>query len=427
MSGQVSFRRLLRGGGLVTMGNLVAAGLGLVLLLFLARTLSPAELALVVGVIVVIDGGQMFLDAMVNTGMINLASRHGKQGAPSPDYLRAGFWTKVAWGAAFALVMIALARPMSVALVGDESMATHVMLAGVAAAAAGMHGFVLALLAAREAFGRIALISFWKNLFRIMAVAPFLLADDPDARRAGLAICAVTIVTLLASVGMVSWSFLRQRGALWGHMQALLGVNGWMMLAAAAMLGGRLDVWLVGLLGNSMQAGLYAVAAQLCVGVGVVTQAIVTTVLPTVSRFQSTGETRDFLRRSTKLLLPLFLLPLLAWGLATPIITLIFGAVYAGSSMTFVILFLAAIMTLVSAPLMLVLLSVGEARVLALGALAQFALRVALAGPLVPAWGAAGLAVADVASRLIAMAAIGYFIWRVLQREAVSADVVSAP
>ena len=95
--------------------------------------------------------------------------------------------------------------------------------------------------------------------------------------------------------------------------------------------------------------------------------------------------------------------------------------------MTFVILFLAAIMTLVSAPLMLVLLSVGEARVLALGALAQFALRVALAGPLVPAWGAAGLAVADVASRLIAMAAIGYFIWRVLQREAVSADVVSAP
>jgi O-antigen/teichoic acid export membrane protein len=94
---------------------------------------------------------------------------------------------------------------------------------------------------------------------------------------------------------------------------------------------------------------------------------------------------------------------------------------------TFVILFLAAIMTLVSAPLMLVLLSVGEARMMALGTLGQFALRVALAVPLVPAWGAAGLAVADVASRLTAMAAIGYFIWRALRRTAMPAQVVGAP
>jgi O-antigen/teichoic acid export membrane protein len=413
-----SYGRLLRGGGLVTLGNLVAAGLGLVLLLFLARTLSPADLALVVGVIVVIDGGQMFLDAMVNTGMITLASRHGRQGAPSPDLLRAGFWTKVFCGGAYALVMVVLARPMSVALVGDASMRVHVMLAGVAAALAGMHGFVLALLTAREAFGRIALVSFWKNMFRILAVAPFLLRGTPDAQGAALAICAVTGMTLLASTGMVSWAFLRTRGALWGHMRALLGVNGWMMLAAFAMLGGRLDVWLVGILGNPVQAGLYAVAAQLCVGVGVVTQAIVTTLLPTVSRFETSGQVRDFLVRSTRALLPLFALPLVAWGVAAPVITLVFGAVYAGSAGAFTVLLLAAIMTLVSAPLMLVLLSVGEARVMALGVLAQFGLRVALAVPLVPLWGAVGLAVADVASRLMAMAVIGWFIWRVLQREA---------
>jgi O-antigen/teichoic acid export membrane protein len=424
MTAPASYRRLLRGGGLVTLGNLVAAGLGLVLLLFLARTLAPAELALVVGVIVVIDGGQMFLDATVNTGMVNLASRDGVKGAPNAPLLRAGFWTKVICGAAFAAVMIMLAGPMSVALVGDTSMRLHVMLAGVAAGVAGMHGFVLALLSAQEAFGRIALVSFWKNLFRIVAVAPFLLGASTDAQGAALAICGVTGLTLLASVGMVSWSFLRARGALWADMRALLGVNGWMMLAAFAMLGGRLDVWLVGILSNPLQAGLYAVAAQLCVGVGVVTQAMVTTVLPTVSRFQTTGEMRDFLVRATRAMVPLMALPLVAWFVAGPVISLVFGAAYAASAATFVVLLLAAIMTLVTAPLMLVLLSVGEARVMALGALAQFGLRVALAVPLVPAWGAMGLAMADVASRLLAMTVIGWFIWRVLQRQAVPGAVM---
>jgi O-antigen/teichoic acid export membrane protein len=424
MTGAGSYRRLLQGGGLVTLGNVVAAGLGLVLLLLLARALSPADLALVMGAIVVIDGGQMFLDATVNTGMVTLASRHGVRGAPQPGLLRAGFWTKVVLGVGFALVMAGLSGPMSMAMLGNHSMAGLVALAGVMAGFAGMHGFVLAVLTAHEAFGRIALVSFWKNLFRIVAVTPFLaMGGTPDARAMALAICGATVMTLLVSAGTVSWSFLRASGRLRDGMLALLRVNGWMLLAAFAMLGGRLDVWLVGTLGTPAQAGLYAVAAQLCVGVGIVTQALVTTALPSVSRFQTAGEVRDFLVRSTRLLLPLFLLPLVAWPIAAPVIGGVFGAAYAGSAGAFTVLLLAAIMTLAGAPLMLVLLSLGEARVMAYGALAQFALRVALAVPMVPAWGAVGLGVADVASRLIAMAAISHFIWRALQRQMVPAVV----
>jgi O-antigen/teichoic acid export membrane protein len=257
-----------------------------------------------------------------------------------------------------------------------------------------------------------------------MVVVPFLvMGGTPDARAMGLAICGATVMTLLVSAGTVSWSFLRAGGRLRDGMLALLRVNGWMLLAAFAMLGGRLDVWLVGILGNPVQAGLYGVAAQLCVGVGIVTQALVTTALPSVSRFQTAGEVRDFLVRSTRLLLPLFVLPLVAWPIAGPVIGGVFGVAYAGSAGAFTVLLLAAIMTLAGAPLMLVLLSLGEARVMAYGALAQFALRVALAVPMVPAWGAVGLGVADVASRLIAMAAISHFIWRALRRQMVPAVV----
>ena len=415
MSEPLSFRRLLKGGGIVTLGNLVAAGLGLLLLLVLARSLSPAELALVIGVIVVIDGGQMFLDATVNTGMINLASRDGQRAMPSPDLLRAGFWTKISLGLAFAVVISAFAGLMSSAMIGDRSMTGLVMLAGVGAIFAGMQSFVLAVLTAREAYGRIALTSVWKNLFRLAAVAPFLLAGKPDAHSVGLAICVVTFVTPVASLGMVSWSFLRAEGKLWEGVKALQRVNGWMLIAALAMLGGRLDVWLVGTLGTAEQAGYYAVAAQLCVGLGIVTQAMVTTLLPTISRMRASEEVRVFLRKSSVMLAPLFLLPLLAWPVAGWIIGLLFGPEYAPATPAFLVLFLAAIMTLVGAPLMLVLLSVGEARVMALATIVQFMLRVLLAVPLIPDFGASGMAIADVGSRLIAMLAIGYVIWRALQ------------
>lgn len=417
MSGKPTYRRLLAGGGIVTLGNMAAAGLGLVLLLFLARTLPPAELALVVGVIAVIDGGQMLLDGMINTGMINLASRNGTKGAPSPDLLRAGFWSKLAAGLAYAGLAALLAHPLSVAMLGDGSMAYLVGLAGVAAVLAAMNGFTLAVLTAHEAFERIALVSLWKNLFRILGVAPFLWGETPDAHGAALAICAVTVVTFLAGATLMPWGFLRASAPLWRGVRTLLGVNGWLALAALGMLGGRLDVWLVGFLSDAHQAGLYAVAAQLCVGVGVITQAMVTTLLPTVSRFGSPAETRNFLIRSTRTLVPICLLPLLAWPVAEPAIALIFGAAYAGSAATFVMLFVAAVMTLVSAPLMLVLLSMGEARILALGTLAQLALRVAMAFPLVPRNGAIGLAWADILSRLIAMAAIVAIIRKTLRRD----------
>jgi O-antigen/teichoic acid export membrane protein len=415
MSESRSFRRLLKGGGLVTLGNLVAAGLGLLLLLVLARSLSPAELAVVIGVIVVIDGGQMFLDATVNTGMINLASRHGQRADPSPDLLRAGFWTKIGLGLAFAAAISIFAGPMSWAMIGDRSMTGLVMLAGVGAIFAGMQSFVLAVLTAREAFGRIALTSVWKNLFRLVAVMPFLLSGKPDAHTLALAICVVTIVTPAASLAMVSWSFLSAQGNLWEGVKALQRVNGWMLIAALAMLGGRLDVWLVGTLGTAEQAGYYAVAAQLCVGLGIVTQAMVTTLLPTISRMRAAEDVWVFLRKSSAMLAPLFLLPLLAWPVAGWIIELMFGLEYVPAAQAFVVLFLAAIMTLVGAPLMLVLLSVGEARVMALAAMVQFLLRVLVAVPLITTLGASGMALADVGSRLIAMLAIGYFIWRALQ------------
>lgn len=416
MTTKLPIRRLIGGVGLITAGNTVAAGLGLVLLLVLARSLEPAELAIVVGVIAIIDGGQSFLDATINTGMINVATRNSRQGEPDKSILKAALLAKIVAGLLFAVIIALLARPLSTALLGDASMRFPIMLAGGAAAIAGLHSFVLAVLQAQEVFPKIALVSIWKNFFRIVIVAPFLWQPEPEAFKVATAICGVSIVTFFLSISLISWSFLRDPTPIRVGLSALTRISAWMMVTALAMFGGRLDVWLVGFLSDAQNAGHFAVAAQLCVGVGIVTQALVTTFLPTISRFDTSAEIMVFLRNWLRLVPLVLVLPLLAWPLSGPAIQFAFGEKYTASAPIFNVLFLASVMTLSGAPLLLILLSFGEARLLAFSSVLQFLLRVGLAIPFVTKSGAFGMAVADVLSRLIAIIIIGYFIWRALLR-----------
>ena len=416
MSNPSQYRRLLRGGGLVVLGNATAAALGLVLLFLLARGFSPSDLAIVVAIIAVIDGGQMFQDATVNIGMVHVASRGTEQNKPSPEALRVGFLTKLIVGIVFALVVALAATPMSYALVGDASLRTPIAFAGMASLVAGLQSFILAVMTTYGKFRRIALVSMWKNALRIVVVLPVLWQTDPDPYQTAKLICFVTAINLVASSMMISWSFLRATGSLLEPLKSMLSVNSWLFLSALGMLASRLDIWLVGWLSTTEQAGYYAVAAQLCIGVGVVTQALVTTFLPTISRFDHRDQIVDFLRRMAKFSIPLLVLPVAAWLVSEWVITLVFGVAYAPSAPIFVFLFVASLMTLIGAPLMLVLVSIDQSKVLAIGTIAQMILRIGVAIVIVPIIGGIGLAMADVGSRLVAMLLITRFILRVLER-----------
>ena len=408
-------RRNLQSVGVLTFGNAAAAGLGLLLLLLLARTLSPAELTVVISIIAIIDGGQLFLDTVFNVGIVTVASRQETGEGPDRAILRAGFWAKAAGGLVFAFLVALVAVPMSEGLLDDRSLVVPLMFAGVAAALAGMQSFVNCVLQTRGQFARLAFATVWKNAFRIAFVAPFLIAPHPNAHAAAIAVSAATVVSFSLALFLIRWDFIKDRSPLRTGLRAIRKVNGWMTVVAFCLLGGRLDLWIVGFLSDPRNAGLYALAAQLCIAVGVVTQAVIAALLPGISRIRDRCELRRLLKDWLRVV------PLLALGLAfaflfsEPVIQIVFGVEYAAAAPTFNVLFAAALMTLSTAPLMLVLLSLDSTHVFALGAALQLALRVVFAVPLVAAAGALGMALADVSSRVLAMAVIFFFVWKALR------------
>jgi O-antigen/teichoic acid export membrane protein len=409
-------RRQLQRVGIVASGNFAAAALGFVLLVILTRALPPTDFTIVVSIIAIIDGGQLFLDAMFNPGIVSVAARDEKDGAPNNAALRAGFFAKGAGGILFMGIIAVLAAPMSVGLFGDRSLTIPIVFAGAAGALAGMQSFIVVVLQARGEFARIPIATLLKNLLRIAVVAAFVFLGHVGGQAVAAGISATTVVTLVISYFLISWDFMRDRSPLRRHFTELQKINGWMMLTAFGTLGGRLDLWLVAVLSDTRQAGLYAVASQLCVGVGLVTQALITTFLPAVSQFRGPTEIRIFMTRWLWCIPLLIFVGALAWLVSDPIIPLVFGSAYSESAPVFNVLFAASLMTLVGAPLMLLLLSFGEARIIAAGTIGQFIMRIAFALPAIPRAGALGVAVADIASRLIAMTLIGYFIWVTLRR-----------
>jgi O-antigen/teichoic acid export membrane protein len=268
----------------------------------------------------------------------------------------------------------------------------------------------------RGHFGRIVFASLLKNLVRIGTVAPFLSAAEPNARAAALAICAGAVLSFAATVPFISWDFLRRGSPMRPAVAEIQRLSGWMVLCAISSFGGRLDVWIVGWLSNAHEAGLYALAAQLCAVTAIINQALVTAFLPTISRLHKFVEMKGFMWRWLRCL-PLFpVIVGIVWHLSGPVIRLIFGEAYASSALTFNILFTASMVTLMGSPLTLFLFTVGETRIFAASNLVQLALRVTLAISIVPLAGAAGMASAEIASRFLTIALMGYFIWLALRR-----------
>lgn len=408
---------LLRNMGIVTVGNIVSAALAFILLLVMTRLLSPAEFAIVACILALIDGGQLLLDAMFNAGLITVAVRDGEHAKPSPAALKAGLWLKIAGGSVLAAVLAIGAMPLSAALGGGGSLAGAIVVAGCAAAVLGIHSFACNVLQIRQEFAKLAVLTIAKNLFRLVMVAWALAAGWSDGISLSMVIAASAVILCAASVCAISWDFLRDPTPLKPEFAKLGAINRWMVLVALAVFASRLDIWLVGWLSDMRQAGLYAVAAQLCLGVGILSQAIVTALLPSIVRPREPSEINRFLRLWLMMLPVIVLTGLAAWLVSEPLITLLFGVNYSGAGRVFALVFAASLMTLSGGPLMLLLLSLDEARILGLASFAQVLIRIAFALVLVPASGAFGGAISDVAARLIAMAACSYFIWAAVRKQ----------
>jgi O-antigen/teichoic acid export membrane protein len=196
----------------------------------------------------------------------------------------------------------------------------------------------------------------------------------------------------------------------------MLKVNVWMVMVAVSNVGSRLDIWLIATIGNAKEAGLYAAALQLCMVVGIVSQSLVTTMLPRMSRMQTKAEMTLHVKRSLLIVPPLVFVFGCVWMVAEPVLGLLLGAPFEDATPVFLILFASSLMTLAVNPILLVLFPLGETRIFGLTSLAQLVLRVGMAVPLISLLGAEGAAIAELTAKIVSIAVLALFVVRLVNR-----------
>lgn len=382
--------------------------MGFAILVVLVRALGPQGFGTLATLLTLVDTGQVLTEAVLAAGMIQAASRQLREGdlARADAAYRLSLLLRLGSGLlAFAVGWLA-AAPLSRWLFASEAWAGAVRIAFASLVAVVLYGFPISVLQVQQRFLRLALVSQYRNAARLAALLILVALGTLEVRSAVWAIFVASSIAAVAAFGSIPLGFLRRRGGDRAVAREVLGTSRWMLLAAVGLPGARIDIFMLSGLGSAAEAGIYAAALQLCAAAAILSQAVVTTILPKAAAFRTASEMRSHLRRCARygpliLAVLLLVLPLSPW-----LLPWLLGAAYGRTVPVFDLLFASALFTLATNPILMLAFPLGEVRLFALASLTQVGLRVPLNVFVIPAFGAVGAAVIDLLVKLLSVGVV---------------------
>jgi O-antigen/teichoic acid export membrane protein len=429
MSGRASsfMRRMLssRLGGTMTVfiGNGLSAGMGFLILAFLARNLPPSEFGTLSPIIAILDTGQLLIDAVLVLGMLHVASKHATTApAVAAMALKIGLWTKLAAGIAICILGLIASRWLSVFLLESPEWRDEFMLMFIAITPASIYTFVTSVLQTQERFTRLAVVSLYKNGFRLLCIGGVFLMGALDATSIIWAFTIAAVASAALAITAIPARTYLTPGIDRTVLKDVFSINKWMVLLAIGFLGARVDILMLTRMSTADEVAWYTAAFQLCTVFGILSQALVTTLFPKTSKISTHQEVRQHVMACLKYVPIALAFGLIAALAGKWLIPLLLGEAYAAASGVFSLLLFSSLVTLLINPIMLVFFPMNWSSMFGMASLLQLLLRIGLNLALIAPFGAIGAGIADVASKLVVIAGMLVAVnWRMKQMERESA------
>jgi O-antigen/teichoic acid export membrane protein len=165
--------------------------------------------------------------------------------------------------------------------------------------------------------------------------------------------------------------------------------------------------------------GYYAVALNLALRAGVITQTLLTVLLPQASSLTTRAQIRNYVRQSIGRSLGLTSLLLLTVPFAKPFILLVYGGEFSPSISVYYLLLGITIFDAVVSPLLLLAFPLNMPKAIAAGNFVRLSTMLLFSGLLIPSWGMYGAAIAKLAAKLLGAALLGSMIYLRQRRQEV--------
>jgi O-antigen/teichoic acid export membrane protein len=419
----------LRAVPVLFIANAASAAMGFAVLGVLTRALDPASFGALSTLVTVMDMGVMLVDILMVTGMVQVAARCMETDPRRADMaLKIGLLVRLPLLAVIALGGAALASPLSDLLFGTRRWSAEIALACAAVPLLSLAGYCAAVLQAREAFSRLALVTLFKNGARLGLIGGAALLGALNPALALNLMLAAAGICLLLVLPFTPLASLRVRGFDRDVFREIMGVNGWMTVAAVGFLGARIDVLMLSAMTGTVEAGHYAAASQLSLAIMMLSTAIGTTLFPGAAKISTVEAMRAHMRRAGRFL-PLGLAAMIAFPLAAgPFVPLLLGSGYGGVEVPFQFLAASAVLTLVTNPLLLIVFPARMLHIYAGTILIQLVIRLCANWVVIPLYGASGAAAVDLGAKAVTIALlVGLILVRLARRDTLGPAPAPAP
>jgi O-antigen/teichoic acid export membrane protein len=382
-------------------GKIGASGLGFIISLLVARLLGPEKFGLFAFFLFWAQIGSCFIgDNFANAMILNYTASMQNDKKQASSVLLNALLIRLFFGILFALLGASFGAYIAITFFNNAAYTTPIIFGCAGALAISLWTFSLTALQASESFHKHGFLSPLVNLLRLIAI--------PVLFKTAMFTVEALIFVFIGSYFFCGFAFIlfmhnRFKGAKiqFPEIKKQLGFSKWMTVSLICIvLINFLAIPALGYYSNNREVGIYAAGANMLLVFEHITNALLTTQYPKMSKLKKIDELRSFIWKAFKvsLVIVALLTPLVYF--IKPFIMLIYGSEYQGSVLVFQILSIGMLATLITQPLNLLFLVLNKSHYWSNISILSLLIWLVASYYLIPLHAAIGAAIATLIARV---------------------------
>lgn len=399
--GPLVSRKIIQDASLVTAANLGRTACIFLGWIVLARVLPPASF----GTFAVAYGAMTLVaqlsESGLGIGVVKLLSQASTLSDETLDALRGSFLMRTGVTLAAVISMVLGANWLAPTFFHDASTAAPLRLAGGGALGSSYFAFILSCYQGSKRFTEYALLSGIAGASWVIGLAGLHLTGSLSVETTLMvAGCSFVLPAVLGHMRLGTSLLGLPRS--WEPFKQLMVFSKWTGLSGLiVLLIMQGDVFLLGYLSSLPETGVYSAGQRLAMSISVITNSVLTVMLPSVLAQPDVRKLKQGLLSSLRVVALTPLLLAAIFLVAPSLVLLLYGKGFATAAPVFTILFGALLLSVFTNSLGFIYYSLDLPQVITVSLALQFLVLVIAGYVLAPVHGAIGMALAVALSRLV--------------------------
>ncbi len=399
-------------------GKVGASGLGFIVSLIIARLLGPDKFGIFSFFLVWAQIGSCFVGDVFSDAFIRNYSaclNNNKKGTGTVLFnallIRLFFGILLAMNGAFFSQSIALN------IFKNSDYIDPIFFGCLASLAITLWTFCLSTLQASESFIKHGILSPIINLIRLVAIPILLKIGQFTLTNLILVFVGCYFICSVSTITALRKRFTNARFD-YHEIKSQLHFSKWITISLVCLvLINFLSIPILGYFFGNHEVGIYAAGSNLLLIFEHITNTIITVQYPKILKLKGHRESIDFIRKSLILSCSIIIILLPVFYFIEPLILMIYGEQYIGSSLVFKVLFVGTLLTMLVQPLNLFFLANEKAHYWSSITMLSLFSWLLSSYYLVPLYAAIGAAIATLFARIVYLIASSVTLWNTFRHK----------